>query len=49
MKVEVIVELDINISKASIEDIKKIVQEMMNPTKFDAVEAMTIKDIKINV
>lgn len=49
MKVEVIVELDINITKASIEDIKKLLQEMMNPTKFDAVEAITVKDIKINI
>lgn len=47
MKVEVTVELDINLSKASIEDIKKLLEEMLNPGKFDALEAISIKDIKI--
>lgn len=47
MKVEVTVELDINLSKASIQDIKKLLEEMMNPKKFDALEAVSIKDIKI--
>lgn len=49
MKVEVTVELDINLSKASIEDIRKLLEEMMNPTKFDALEAIAIKDIKIGI
>ena len=49
MKVEVTVELDINLSKASVEDIKKILEEMMNPTRFDALEAVTIKDIKLGI
>lgn len=47
MKVEVTVELDINLSKASIEDIKKLLEEMMNPKKFDALEAVSIKNIKL--
>jgi hypothetical protein len=47
MKVEVTVELDINLSKASITDIKKLLEEMMNPKKFDALEAIIVKDIKI--
>ncbi|SFQ11909.1 hypothetical protein SAMN05216419_10671 [Nitrosomonas cryotolerans] len=47
MKVEVTVELDINLSKASIEDIKILLEEMMNPRKFDALEAVSIKDIKL--
>ncbi|GJL75893.1 MAG TPA: hypothetical protein PKM20_03750 [Nitrosomonas sp.] len=47
MKVEVTVELDINLSKASIADIKKLLEEMMNPKKFDALEAINIKDISI--
>ncbi|PTN11387.1 hypothetical protein [Nitrosomonas aestuarii] len=47
MKVEVTVELDINLSKASIADIKKLLEEMMNPKKFDALEAISIKDISI--
>lgn len=47
MKVEVTVELDINLSKASIADIKKLLDEMLNPKEFDAVEAISIKDIKI--
>ncbi|HNP51827.1 MAG TPA: hypothetical protein PKJ85_08540 [Nitrosomonas nitrosa] len=49
MKVEVTVELDINLSKASIEDIKKLLEEMMNPTKFDALEAITIKNIRLGI
>ena len=49
MKVEVTVELDINLSKASIEDIKKLLEEMMNPTKFDALEAITITNIKLGI
>ena len=49
MKVEVTVELDINLSKASLEDIKNLLKEMMNPLKFDALEAVTIKDIKIGI
>lgn len=49
MKVEVTVELDINLSKASIEDIKKLLEEMMNPKEFDALEAIMIKDIKIGL
>lgn len=47
MKVEVTVELDINLFKTSIEDIKKLVEEMMDPKKFDALESVSIKDIKI--
>ena len=47
MKVEVTVELDINLSKARIADIKILLEEMMNPRKFDALEAISIKDIKI--
>ena len=47
MKVEVTVELDINLSKASITDIKKLLEEMMNPKKFDALEAIHIKEVKI--
>ncbi|SDG97292.1 hypothetical protein [Nitrosomonas sp. Nm132] len=49
MKVEVTVELDINLSKASIEDIRKLLEEMLNPTKFDALEAIAIRDIKIGI
>jgi hypothetical protein len=47
MKVEVTVKLDINLSKASIADIKILLEEMMNPRKSDALEAISIKDIKI--
>lgn len=47
MKVEVTVELDINLYKTSIEDIKRLLEEMMDPKKFDALEAISIKDIKI--
>jgi len=47
MKVEVTVELDINLSKASITDIKILIEEMMNPRNFDALEAVSIKDIEI--
>jgi hypothetical protein len=47
MKVEVTVELEINLSKASMSDIKKLLEEMMNPKKFDALETINIKDIKI--
>jgi hypothetical protein len=47
MKVEVTVELDINLSKASIGDIKKLLEEMLNPKKFDALEAISVKDIII--
>lgn len=47
MKVEVKVEIDINLSKASITDIKILLEEMMNPKKFDALESISIKDIKI--
>ena len=47
MKVEVTVELDINLSKASIADIKKLLEEMMNPKKFDALESVKVKDIKL--
>lgn len=49
MKVEVTVELDINLSKTSLEDVRKILEEMMDPIKFDALEAVTIKDIKIDI
>ena len=47
MKVEVTVELNINLYKTSIEDIKKLLEEMMDPKKFDALESLSIKDIKI--
>ncbi len=47
MKVEVTVELDINLSKASITDVKKILEEMMNARKIDALESVNIKDIKL--
>lgn len=47
MKVEVTVELDINLAKASVDDIKKLLEEMMSPTKFDALDAIQIKDIKL--
>ncbi|SDX92683.1 hypothetical protein [Nitrosomonas sp. Nm33] len=49
MKIEVTVELDINLSKANLEDIKKLLEEMMNPIKFDALEAVTIKEIKVDI
>ncbi|MDV6343168.1 hypothetical protein [Nitrosomonas sp. Is37] len=49
MKVEVTVELDINLSKMSPEDIKKLLEEMMNPIKFDVLEAVTIKEIKVDI
>jgi hypothetical protein len=49
MKVEVTVELDINLSKASIEDIRKLLEEMLSPAKFDALEAIAIKNIKIGI
>lgn len=49
MKVEVTFELDINLSKASLEDIRRILEEMMDPIKFDALEAVTIKEIKIDI
>ena len=44
MKVEVTVELDINLYKTSIADIKKLLEEMMDPKKFDTLETITIKD-----
>ena len=47
MKVEVMIELDINLYKTSVADIKKLLEEMMDPKKFDALETITIKDIKI--
>ncbi|MCB1947840.1 hypothetical protein [Nitrosomonas sp.] len=47
MKVEVTVELDINLSKVSIADIKKILEELINAEKIDALETVSIKDIKI--
>lgn len=47
MKVEVTVELDINLSKASITDVKRILEEMMNTRKIDALESVSIKDIKL--
>ncbi|SET35086.1 hypothetical protein SAMN05216326_12213 [Nitrosomonas marina] len=47
MKVEVTVELDINLSKASITDIKKILDEMINAKKIDVLESVHIKDIKL--
>ena len=37
MKVEVTVELDINLSKVSIADIKKILEELINAEKIDAL------------
>ncbi len=47
MKVEVTVELEINLYKTSVADIKKLLEEMMDPKKFDALEVIRIKDIKI--
>ena len=47
MKVEVTIELDINLSKASIADVKKILEEMMNAREIDALESVSIKDIKL--
>lgn len=47
MKVEVTVELEINLYKTSVADIKKLLEEMMDPKKFDALEDIRIKDIKI--
>jgi len=47
MKVEVTIELDINLHKTSISDIEKLLEEMMDPKKFDALESISIKDIKI--
>ncbi|MCB1984195.1 MAG: hypothetical protein H6936_08805 [Burkholderiales bacterium] len=47
MKVEVTIELDINLSKASIADIKKILDEMINAKKIDALESVRVKDIKL--
>ncbi|SEN19933.1 hypothetical protein [Nitrosomonas marina] len=47
MKVEVTVELDVNLSKASIADVKKILDEMINAKKIDALESVHIKDIKL--
>lgn len=47
MKVEVTIELDINLYKISVADIKKLLEEMMDPKKFDALESISIKDIKI--
>lgn len=47
MKVEVTIELEISLHKTSIADIKKLLEEMMDPKKFDALEAIRIKDVKI--
>ena len=46
MKVEVTVELDINLTKTSISDIKKILGELLDAKNIEALESCRIKDIK---
>lgn len=47
MKVEVTVELDINLTKANISDIKKILGELLDAKNIEALESFRIKDIKL--
>lgn len=47
MKVEVTIELEINLRNASIADIQKLVEQMIDLKKFDALEAVAVKDVKI--
>jgi len=49
MKVEVTLELDINLLNASIQDVRNLIEEMVNPKEYNALESVTVKDVKIGV
>lgn len=49
MKVEVTLELDINLLNASIQDVRNLINEMVNPTEYQALESVSVKDVKIGV
>ena len=48
MKVEVTLELEVDLLDISVRDVKKIVNDLVSTDKPDAIKAMNIKDVKLN-
>jgi hypothetical protein len=48
MKVEVILELEVDLLDVSVRDIKKLVDNIISTEKPDAIKSVSIKDVKLN-
>ncbi|NBC29798.1 MAG: hypothetical protein GVY29_07385 [Spirochaetes bacterium] len=47
MKVTVELEIDINLLDVKIEDVKRLVKEMVSAEESDAVKSVTIKNVRL--
>lgn len=48
MKVEVTLELEVDLLDISVRDVKKIVNDLVSTDKPDAIKSMEIKNVKLN-
>lgn len=48
MKVEVVLELEVDLLDVSVRDIKKLVDNIISTEKPDAVKSVDIKDVKLS-
>lgn len=48
MKVEVTIELEVDLLDISVRDVKKIVNDLVSTDKPDAIKSMEIKNVKLN-
>ncbi|WP_156500120.1 hypothetical protein [Ectothiorhodospira sp. BSL-9] len=46
MKVEVTVELDVNLSKVKLADVKTLAERLIAPNQVEAVESVRIVDVR---
>lgn len=47
MKVEVTVELDVNLSKVKLADVKSLAERLIAPNQVEAVESVRILDVRL--
>ncbi|MFP4430866.1 MAG: hypothetical protein ACLFPV_06420 [Spirochaetaceae bacterium] len=48
MKVEVVLELEVDLLDVSVRDIKKLVDNIISSEKPDAIKSVGVKDVKLN-
>ncbi|MCG5515230.1 MULTISPECIES: hypothetical protein [unclassified Ectothiorhodospira] len=47
MKVEVTVELDVNLSKVKLSDVKTLAERLIAPNQVEAVQSVRILDVRL--
>ncbi len=48
MKVEVVLELEVDLLDISVRDVKKLVDNIISADKPDAIKSVDIKDVRLN-